>query len=332
MLDRALSLVAPFFAAIGRRGATGLALSLVVGMAMPWGGAELKPALPLLVGLFVTLGFARLDFSRVRGFRERPGALILTIGWIVLSAPLAVWTALTLIGRTNLDPGLILGLALQAATSPILATPAVALLIGLEGSFALVMLTAVMVALPLTAPILASFVAGDAVPLDGWRIAGNLAALLSLSWSAAFLIRRRWPLAEIRRAKTEIDGANIFLFFIFAWAIMEGTAARALSEPLLVATHVAVAFAVSFVGLAAGALALCRRIGAGDAVVTGYATGHRNVGLMAAAMGGVLPDSTWLYFAAAQLPIYVMPMLVLPLARRLIAREAKQAGAARLPA
>lgn len=328
-LDRALAFVAPFFAAIGRHGATALALSLPVGMAMPWGGAELKPALPLLVALFVTLGFARLDFSRVRSVRERPGALILTTLWIVLSAPLAVWAALTLVGRAALDPGLVLALALQAAASPILATPAVALLLGLEGSFALLVLTAAMVALPATAPLLASFVAGEAVPLDGWRIAGNLALLLSLSWSAAYLIRRRWPLAAIRRAKTEIDGVNIFLFFLFAWAIMEGTAGRAWREPLLVAGHVAIAFAVSFAGLAAGYLALRRLIGAGDAFVTGYATGHRNAGLMVAAMGGVLPDQTWLYFAAVQLPIYVVPMLALPVARRLIAREAKRSGAAR---
>lgn len=324
MLNALSSIAARFFAAIGRTGATGLAVSLVFGTAMPFGGAVLKPALPVLVALFVTLGFARLDFSHVRSLRARPLPVLLTILWIVLSAPIAVWAALSLLGRSQLDSGLILGLSLQAAASPILATPAVALLLGLEGSFALIVLTAAMVALPVTAPVLASFVAGDAVPLDGWRIAANLATLLSLSWTAAWLIRRRWPLEAIRRAKTEIDGANIFLFFIFGWAIMEGTAARALAEPLLVATHVAVAFAVSLGGLGAALLTLRRLIGTGDAIVTGYATGHRNAGLMVAAMGGVLPDTTWLYFAAVQIPIYVVPMLILPLARRLMRREGKR--------
>jgi BASS family bile acid:Na+ symporter len=44
------------------------------------------------------------------------------------------------------------------------------------------------------------------------------------------------------------------------------------------------------------------------------------MGLMLAATGGVLPDYVWLYFALCQLPIYLLPQLLKPLARRLIGR------------
>ena len=37
--------------------------------------------------------------------------------------------------------------------------------------------------------------------------------------------------------------------------------------------------------------------------MTGFAAGHRNVGLVAAAQSGSLPDLAWLYFALVQLPI-----------------------------
>ncbi|HWN79968.1 MAG TPA: Na+-dependent transporter, partial [Bradyrhizobium sp.] len=42
----------------------------------------------------------------------------------------------------------------------------------------------------------------------------------------------------------------------------------------------------------------------------GFATGHRNVGLMAAAQFGTLPELTWLYFALVQLPIYLTPQII----------------------
>jgi hypothetical protein len=51
---------------------------------------------------------------------------------------------------------------------------------------------------------------------------------------------------------------------------------------------------------------------------------QRNVGLMLAASGGALPDLTWLYFAFSYLPIYVSPLLLQPLARRMIARAQKE--------
>ncbi len=304
--------------AIGATGARGLALSLLAGLAVPYLGAVLKSWLPVLVGLFVTIGFARIDLSRARGFFARPAPLAAGLVWLVLSLPVAMWTMLGLVGRANLDSGLVLGLALQAAAAPILATPAVALLLGLEPTFALLLLTAHMAILPLVAPFLASFVAGDAVPLDGWAIARNLALLLAGAFAAATAIRSRWSLAAIRAAQKPIDGFNVVLFFLFAIAIFEGIAARALAEPGKTAACVGLAFAVGLIGQAAGYLTLSRVVGRGDAFVAGFATGNRNAGLMVAAMGGALPPDCWLYFAAVQGPIYLAPWMTAPIARRLI--------------
>ena len=50
---------------------------------------------------------------------------------------------------------------------------------------------------------------------------------------------------------------------------------------------------------------------------------QRNMGLMLAATGGALPDFTWLYFALAQFPVYLSPLLFTPLARRLKAGAGK---------
>ena len=46
-------------------------------------------------------------------------------------------------------------------------------------------------------------------------------------------------------------------------------------------------------------------------------SGNRDIGLMLAATGFAVPDVAWLYFALAQFPIYLLPHLLKPLARRL---------------
>ena len=323
-LTTSYAVTAPFrsiLRALGRTGASGLAASLIAGLVIPGLGAWLKPALPVFVGMFVAMMLARLDHARARAHLRRPVALVATLVFMICALPLGLAAALTVIGRRAVEPGLLLALSLQAASAPILATPAIAVLIGLDAAFVVVALVAHMAVLPLVAPALASFVAGDAVPLDGWAIARNLALLLSGAALTAFLARRRWTLGRIGAAKGELDGINLILMFAFALAIMDGVLARLFAEPGTVATHLAAAFAVAGGGLLVGFLALRPLIGAGDAYVMSYAAGHRNVGLMIAAMGGVLPDSTWLYFALAQAPIYMTPLLLARLAPRLQLRD-----------
>jgi len=52
------------------------------------------------------------------------------------------------------------------------------------------------------------------------------------------------------------------------------------------------------------------------AFALGLGAGNRNMGLMLAAAGSAVPDLTWLYFAVAQFPTYLMPQMLKPLARR----------------
>ena len=63
-------------------------------------------------------------------------------------------------------------------------------------------------------------------------------------------------------------------------------------------------------------MALLRPLPPADRFVLGYGTGQRNMGLLIAALGAATPDSTFLFFALAQFPIYLMPQLIKPLAGR----------------
>ena len=48
-----------------------------------------------------------------------------------------------------------------------------------------------------------------------------------------------------------------------------------------------------------------------------HAAASRNTGLMLAAAAGAVPELVWLYMGLLQIPIYALPLILKPLARRL---------------
>jgi hypothetical protein len=116
------------------------------------------------------------------------------------------------------------------------------------------------------------------------------------------------------RGRSRIDGLSVIALFVFAVALMEGVAANIIADPFMVLSLIALAFALS---LALTALTVLARAGLSSAMALGLAAGSRNMGLVPAAAGSSVPDLTWLYFALAQFPIYLLPQMLKPLARRI---------------
>ena len=74
------------------------------------------------------------------------------------------------------------------------------------------------------------------------------------------------------------------------------------------------AFAITIMLMLVTTLAF-RRCRTADALALGIASAGRNMGLLIAAVGGTVPDLAWLYFALAQIPIYLLPLMFKRLAR-----------------
>ena len=102
----------------------------------------------------------------------------------------------------------------------------------------------------------------------------------------------------------------------FAIAAMEGVFDHFRADPLLVIKLTALAFLLALALIAITAIVF-QRAGRARAFAIGLIAGNRNVGLMLAATGFAVPDIAWLYFALAQFPIYLLPHLLKPLAKRL---------------
>ncbi len=305
-------------ALIGRQGTKALAASIFIGLALPQFASLARPLIGTCVFFFLVFTFLRADFGAIRALLRQPGRILLAWFWIVASLPIALGGIVLALGHDLVGPELALGLALMAAAPPILSAPAVATLLGFDASFLVTVLVASMVTTPLTAPLVADVIAGAAVPIDTSVLALRLALLLGGAAVLAQVLRWLLGLARIARERAALDGLNVVFFFIFAVGAMDGVADAMVANPVTVVTDALIVFVVAFAGIAAGLLVLAARFGAREAFVIGYATGHRNMGLLVAAMAGAVPDGTWLYFAMAQFPIYLMPLVLEPLARRML--------------
>lgn len=306
-------------AAIGRRGTEGFALSILLGLALPQFAASARPLLPVTIFCFMVIVFVRADLAIIGGLLRRPAKLAAACLWLV-AAPVALSLAtIALLGRTDMDPGLLLGLAILGAAPPIMSSPAVAILYGFEPSLIIAAVLAITVASPLVAPVLVDFIAGAAVPLDRSVLMMRMLIFVVGGMAVAMALRRFLGKERVVALKAEFDGFGVVMYLVFAIAAMDGVTAAAFATPGFVGGSIALVFALSAIGLVAGLVAL-RFAGPTDRFMLGYGAAQRNMGLIVAALGAGVPDRAFLFFALAQFPIYLMPWLLKPLARKVAAR------------
>ncbi|MGL4975849.1 MAG: hypothetical protein ACRC56_11175 [Bosea sp. (in: a-proteobacteria)] len=316
-----MRLIGDFLAAIGRRGTEGFALSIVLGLALPQLASHARPFLPVTIFCFTVIVFMRADFDVIRGLIARPLKLILGCLWLILAPALVIGLTLALLGRANLDPGLVLGLAILGAAPPIMSSPAVAIIYGFEPSLIIACVILTTVISPIVAPFMVDLLAGEAVPLDRVVLTLRLLVFVGGGSVVASILRRWLGRDRIVGMKSKLDGFGVVMYFTFAIAAMDGVTAAAMSNPGRVATFLAVAFALASLGLLVGTFFL-RFAPLAERFMLGYGTAQRNMGLLVAALGAGVPPTTYLFFALAQFPIYLMPWLLKPIVRRLAAKQA----------
>jgi BASS family bile acid:Na+ symporter len=217
------------------------------------------------------------------------------------------------------NPQLFLSLMLQSVAPPMMAAPALAALMGLDATLVLVTLVTSAALNPLTAPVLAYAFAGPLLALSPLGLGVKLFAIIAGAATGAAVIRSCAGPETIMRYRREIDGINIIAMFVFVGAVMENVAANLIADPIHVLGMAALAFLVCFtvLGVTAAAFAWSGRA---CALALGFMASQRNLGLMLAATGGLLPDATWLWFALSQFPVYLAPQIMRPIVQLVLGR------------
>ena len=325
ILRNALSAPVRGLAWLGDQGTRAVAALVILGIAIPPLGALLRPYLTEAIFLLLCISFMRVDLAELRAHLRRPGLVAAATAWTTVGVPLIVGLAARVTGFDVRSPDLFLTLMLQGITSPMMASPAIAALMGLDATLVLVTLVTSTALVPFTATLFAGLFLSGTLGISPLALGFKLFAILAGALLVAIAIRRIFGADAVRRQRRPIDGVNIIILLVFVSAVMGNVIADFLADPVLSIAIAALAFVIFFALLIVTTL-LFRRIGYEHALALGLMVSQRNLGLMLAATAGALPNLTWLYLALTQFPYYLAPHLLAPIARRLTARS--RAGAA----
>ncbi|WP_037546815.1 sodium:proton symporter [Stappia stellulata] len=322
---QALFLPLRLVAWLGRQGTRAVAVSALLGLFLPQLSALFRPVVEEAIFVLLVLAFLRVDPAAVIAHVKKPRLVALASLWMLVIVPGATALALSASGLLDDNPDLALAAFIVTAAPPIMSAPAFIALIGLDGALSLALVCITMLLTPLTAPLIGGALIGDTLPIDAPALALRLALLLAASAGCAWILRRLFGTVRVAAARQHIDGLNVLVLFVFAVAVMDGVAAHFAETPLLTLGVGALTFGVATfqMGLTWLVFSAVRK---DHAFVLAHAAGNRNMGLLVAALGGSLPDLAWLYFGLGQLPIYLLPWILGPLARRAAAKAPSRDG------
>lgn len=300
---------------LGRNGKTMLAAGVFLGLAVPPLAQLFRPLLTPSVVLLLALTLLRMDWTLISTSLRRPSPTVLLVAWLLAVSPALMALAT---GIAGLPVGLAEAMLLWAASPPLIAAPAIAVLLGLEGGLAIVGTVLATFVMPLSLPPLALLLAGIDLGLDVTALFLRLALLTLSALVIALAGRRLFGASAIAAHPERIGGAIVATLLVFAVAAMDGITAAAIAEPLRVGGFVAAAFGANLSFQALGA-AVFARLPRRTALALGVTSGNRNLAILVGSLGPSVPPDVFLYFAVGQLPIYLLPGLLAPIYRRLAA-------------
>jgi BASS family bile acid:Na+ symporter len=205
----------------------------------------------------------------------------------------------------------------MAAAPPIMAAGAFGLILGLDAALMVVVVVATTLAAPFTLPAMALWLLDLDIDIGVVELMGRLVLLIGGVFLGAALARRLAGPRWLARNAARLDGVSVLSLIAFAIAIMDGVTGVLMARPEYVLTCLAVAFAANL-ALQLAAAALFLKVGRLGALSIGLMSGNRNMGMVLAVLADRADFDVVVFFAIGQVPMYTLPVLLLPLYRRLL--------------
>lgn len=308
------------FAFAGRNGPAILAIGVLVGVAFPALANAAKPFMGVAVFIFSLGAFLKVDLPTFRAEVDRQWRQIsLILLWSILGVPFGMFGLIH--GLRIADGALAEGLLLNMLAPPVGSAAAVAAMLGLSAPLALLTTIVATLLAPFMLPPLAMFFSGQALHIDPFSMAGRLVLVVGGACLAATLLRRFCGrvVADNPHAMT---GVSVFGLILVAIGAMHGIRDLFMADPAVVVQFLIIAFAVNIAFQTFGA-ALFLHLGRIRALTVGLTSGNRNVTLIWAAAGPNLAafPHVELYLAMSVFPIFMLPLLLQAVNKRLKAAE-----------
>ena len=292
-----------------------LAFGVLTGLFLPPLADFLRPALAPAIFFSLILSLLRLDFNDVVDQLRRPYLLALFTGVGLFLSPVIMSVVVDAIG---LPTGLAIGLVLMAASAPIMTAPTFALILGLEASFAIAVVVLNHILLPFTLPAMSLWLLNLELQISLVEFMGRLLLMIGGGFAVAIFLKRFALTPEcLRHHALHIDGLIVVCLVVIAISIMAGVTETFFLRPGFVLVTIAAAFLAhatlqiigSLIFLPAG-----RRI----AFTTGHMAGNCNMALVLEVLADKAQADVVIFFALAQLPMYMLPIIANRIYRRLL--------------
>lgn len=282
-----------------------LAACVIVGIAVPPVSRLLGPHLYLFVFFLMLFSSLTMDLRQALPDRHISTRLVKVISWqmIVLPAAIGLWH------RLGPGAGDWSELAfLTACAGAIFGAPAFARVMGLDTLLTLRGVLAGTLLMPVVLPVLAPLVTQRTGDFDFTAYALRFCVFILIPLAAAGLYRLRQPSDRSREARW-FSRLTIVFLALFGIAVMDGIGPRFFSDPWEMLALLAFALAVhaSFFGLT---FVMFLRWGRREALTAGLLSGYRNMAVLFAVGGTLLPPDFVVYVALWQIPMFVTPLVV----------------------
>lgn len=300
---------------MGRHATMLLPFALLVGVVFQDLAAGMRPLVGPLAILLLGVTLLRIDWPRVRALLARPAlAIALSLANLLL-VPLVVWPVWQGLG---LWPGLVAALCLSAMAPGIISAATTAAFLRLDSSLALLISLLTNFVVPFTLPPLALWLLGLDLNISALDLSLRLAGIVVLAALGAVAVGLWLKPEGLRRNAVKIDGCAVVVLIVFAIPLMDGIVARAAAEPVKLAGFIAGAFAGMILCNLVMALATLPWLDRRTALTAGYCSGGRHNALLMAVLPVTADPDIFLFIAAVQVPIYLLPALLQPVYRRFL--------------
>jgi BASS family bile acid:Na+ symporter len=311
-----LIMIAKALAFLGRHATQALAVGVLLGLAFPRLAELARPLLIPCLVIPLTIALLRIDWQRMLAYGKRPALVGALAAWMLIASPLLM------AGITELVPipeALRTALVLMAAAPPIISASALGLILGLDAPLMIVVTVVTTALMPLTLPLMTLGLLGFNVEVGLVELMGRLGGVVAFAFLGAFIMRRSISASWVAQHAQEFDGFSVLNLVGFAIAIMAGVTATAIARPDYVLLVTVVAFAANL-GLQVAGAGIFAFLGRREALSIGLLSGNCNMGLVLVTLADRADADVVIYFALAQIPMYMLPAALLPLYRRLISR------------
>lgn len=292
-----------------------MAGGLVFGVVFQPVAGFFRPYILYAIIVILAIAMIRLDTERLRHYARQPFAIATIVFANIVVAPVFIWLVVTPLGLPeDLEQGLVLIAAAPMVSSAI----AIAAILGLDAALSVAVLVVSYAFVPLTLPALSLWLVGLDLNVGFFDLFIRLFSTIAIAAVLAAAIRL-WlvPRHLLTRNARALDGLGVLFVVVFCLGIVDGLLAFAIERPHYVLLTLVATFAVN-IGLQIFSALLFLRMGRREALTVGLITGNTNLGLVLVTLADTAPPELLVCFVLGQVPMYFLPVVALPVYRRLM--------------